>query len=343
MGGQISKKGCKQCDKGTFNDLAGQPSCRPCPANFYSKAAGYSVCLPCEVGYTSDPGSSECKHGKVISNIIKTLEQQKEKVNDVAYTSQRLWQTEETRLLYDALMDKRKAVDNQEEKKVCEKEREDGTVIFPAMEIQIETEKIEDTTCISKNRDELLNSFCSFTSRLDELFKNVRIEKEAKTFWPNICCKERNDTRLEACKDPSGKIKREKIIPFALSQGGKFSRHNLYSEVKEAIKYGGYIHEGMKQLIDSLPLPASLNNLKHNETKRVVEEFFRDVSLCGPRIVDAPGAKEETKLCQLFIPYQHTMERFYDLIQSVFLTEMTPQSSFLETMERSLRDRSQAA
>ena len=48
-------------------------------------------------------------------------------------------------------------------------------------------------------------------------------------FWPNICCKERNDKTLEACDPPKGStIKRENIIPFALSQGGDYSRHNLY-------------------------------------------------------------------------------------------------------------------
>ena len=28
---------------------------------------------------------------------------------------------------------------------------------------------------------------------LDNLFQIQSIDKEAKTFWPNICCKERND------------------------------------------------------------------------------------------------------------------------------------------------------
>ena len=91
----------------------------------------------------------------------------------------------------------------------------------PAIEISNEIEKIEDTTCIDTNRDELLKSFCSFTSDLDNLFQIQSIDKEAKSFWPNICCKERRDKTLEACDPPKGStIKREDIIPFALSQGG---------------------------------------------------------------------------------------------------------------------------
>ena len=75
-----------------------------------------------------------------------------------------------------------------------EKQRLKGTVIFPAIEISNEIEKIEDTTCIDTNRDELLKSFCSFTSDLDKVFKIQGItDKKAKSFWPNICCKERND------------------------------------------------------------------------------------------------------------------------------------------------------
>ena len=51
-----------------------------------------------------------------------------------------------------------------------------------AIEISNEIEKIEDTTCTDTNRDELLKSFCSFTSDLDELFRLQGIKKQAKTF-----------------------------------------------------------------------------------------------------------------------------------------------------------------
>merc|ERR1719331_494821 len=150
-------------------------------------------------------------------------------------------------------MKSRKKQDDANEKTSCETQRAKGTVIFPAIEIENEIEDKEDTTCIDTNRDELLKSFCSFRMDLDNLFQIQNIDKEAKTFWPNICCKERRDKNLKACDPPKGStIKRENIIPFALSQGGDYSRHNLYVEVTNAIKKDGYLHEGMKDLLKSL-------------------------------------------------------------------------------------------
>jgi hypothetical protein len=177
---------------------------------------------------------------------------------------------------------------------------------------------------------------------LDNLFQIESIDKEAKTFWPNICCKERNDDdnaetlkTLEKCKDPSGKLNRGDIIPFALSQGGNYNRHNLYVEVTEAIKRNGYIHRGMLQLLKSLRF--SQTNRKIRNAKKLVNAFFHDVSLCGPRIVEEPGRKDKKKLCELFIPYEHSMTRFYNLIEDLYATPIRVQeSSFLERMENLL-------
>merc|ERR1711908_127445 len=102
----------------------------------------------------------------------------------------------------------RKNEDDKNEKSSCQSQRNRGTVIFPAVEILNEIEDVEDTTCIDTNRDELLKSFCSFRMDLDKLFKIQNIDKEAKAFWPNICCKERKDKTLKVCEDPTAKIKR---------------------------------------------------------------------------------------------------------------------------------------
>merc|ERR1712072_902106 len=121
---------------------------------------------------------------------MKDLTAQKEKHNDLSIRNSRLWQKEEIRMKHDEMMTTRKDADDKKEKDFCKRERNDGTTIFPAIEISNEIEKIEDTTCIDTNRDELLKSFCSFTSDLDNLFQIQHIDKEAKSFWPNICCKE---------------------------------------------------------------------------------------------------------------------------------------------------------
>jgi hypothetical protein len=225
----------------------------------------------------------------------------------------------------------RKNADNNNEKNDCISEKRKGTIIFPAVEIPNEVELNEDTTCIDTNRDELLKSFCNFRMDLDNLFQIQGIhDKQAKFFWPNMCCKVRNDKTLEVCEDTnpdeSKRIPRENIIPFALSQGGDFSRHNLYVEVVEAIKYQGYLHTGMINLLESLNI--------YGEQKQyviaAVNSFFNETSLCGPRIFDAPGNKDDRKLCQLFIPYHHTMKEFFTLIDVMFNKHLRTQSAKIE-------------
>ncbi len=325
------KKECKPCDINHYNDNNNgtDVKCKPCEEKKVTLGTGQSTCIR--------EFSEEYVMWK-LENIDKIMAAEKEKTNDLSIKNSRLWQKEQIRLQHDKMMAERKARDNQKEKSACEDERKDGTIIFPAMEISNEIEDKEDTTCIDTNRDELLKSFCSFRMDLDNLFQIQSIDKEAKSFWPNICCKERRDTTLEVCEDPKNEIKRENIIPFALSQGGNYSRHNLYVEVTDTIKHEGYLHTGMKKLLDSL---KSIHYSKTQNAKHLVDLFFNDVSLCGPRIVDAPGAKDKKKLCELFIPYQHSMTQFYNLIESLYTQPMPIQtSSFLETMERSLRKRS---
>jgi hypothetical protein len=314
--------------------------CAKCQGNTY-KSAGTGACKICPKPFVTNDDHTKCYNPEIknsLKQFEKRLSAQKEIQNDLSIKNSRLWQKEQIRLQHDEYMQARKEQDDENEKELCIEQRSKGTIIFPAIEIAIEMEKIEDTTCIDTNRDELLKSFCSFTSDLDELFKIQKIDKPAKSFWPNICCKERSDTTLEACKDPSGHLARGKIIPFALSSGGNYSRHNLYAEVTDTIKRDGYLHKGMKDLL------KALGTTKTKHAKTLVDSFFNEVSLCGPRIVDAPGAKDKKKLCELFIPYQHAMTQFYNLIASLYkipikAQESTTNTSFLETMGKLLRKR----
>tara|TARA_A100001015_G_scaffold287736_1_gene357811 strand:+ start:151 stop:1911 length:1761 start_codon:yes stop_codon:yes gene_type:complete len=294
-----------------------QPTCSPCPKNTFSEGKG-TFCQPCKDTETSKPGSSFCE-SLVYQKIMKDLTAQKEKQNDLSIKNSRLWAKEQIRMQNDKLMAARKDKDNKNEKEYCQDERKHGTVIFPAIELSQEIEKIEDTTCIDTNRDELLKSFCSFTSDLENLFKIKHITKNTKSFWPNICCKERRDKTLEVCEDPTGNIKREDIIPFALSQGGDYSRHNLYVEVTDTIKRNGYLHEGMKKLIDFLP---GINKERKKNAIILINDFFHSVTLCGPRIVISPG-NDKTKFCELFVPYQHSMNQIYELISSFYILSPT--------------------
>eukprot|EP00944_MAST-04C_sp_MAST-4C-sp1_P015114 g15114.t1 len=227
------------------------------------------------------------------------------------------------------MMAKRKKRDNKKERDFCKEEEEDGTVVFPAIDVPNEIEDIEDTTCIDANRDELLKAFCSFRHDLDDLFKIQERKETAESFFPNICCKERRDTKLEVCKDPSGKTKREDIIPFALSQGGHYSRHNLYAEVSDALKKRGYLHKGMLGILKGMPRSTARARLQDQ-----MDGFFDELSLCGPRVIDEPGTNGERQLCQLFVPYGHVLKHFYNELKR--LPPSTSKSQFLELNERRL-------
>merc|ERR1719460_1174203 len=91
------------------------------------------------------------------------------------------------------------------------------------------------------------------------------------------------------------------------------------------------------KLLDSL---SSVSRSKKENATQLINTFFNDVSLCGPRIVDAPG-NSERKLCELFVPYHHAMKNFYNLIEHLYFKPIDVQqsSSFLESMESSLRKR----
>ena len=97
---------------------------------------------------------------RTIRKIKQIVDGMKEKQEEVADQTSRLWQKEEIRLRYDKLVKENKTTDNQNEASACKKERKDGTIIFPAIQMTHEIEKGEDATCINLNRDELLKSFC---------------------------------------------------------------------------------------------------------------------------------------------------------------------------------------
>ncbi len=333
-----SKKGCWQEGK----CICQQTTCVKCPRGTYSQGKDtYSqdnngACKKCKAPKVTNDKQTKCTNEYVIiGSQINKLQEQK---NEISLKNNRLWAKEQIRLKHDKMMQKRKQKDDKDITNYCKHERQDGTVVMPSILLEDEMENGEDTTCIDTNRKELLQSFCNFRADLDNLFQIEGIDMEAKSFWPNICCKERRDKSMSVCEDKSGKIKRENIIPFALSQGGEYSRHTLYAEVAETIKKKGYLHNGMIKLINSL---RNIQRSKKAKLKSYIDTFFNGVSLCGPRVLDVPG-KNEGKLCQLFIPYEHSISQFYNLIETSYMQPLPLQSSssLLETMENSLRKRS---
>jgi hypothetical protein len=337
---------------GTVAKLTNQ--CVPCKAYNRKRISFYSEgqqCKQCARGMVSNKLGTGCESKekqKVLSALenIEAINQfmnkQKEKQNELVLKTNRLWQSHDIREHHAKMMEERQSKDNNGETNACKIERSKGIHIFPAILVSEEIEKVDDTTCIDTNRAELLKSFCSFTTDLDTLFDIQKIKKTASSFWPNICCKERNHKELKVCQDPTGKIKRTEIIPFALSQGGEYNHQNLYTEVSDALKEHGYLHEGMVDLINAL---SKVNkNIKQQEALKQINDIFGDIDMCGPRIFDVPGKIDETKMCELFMPYKHIMSNFYNLISSFYFKKVNPQhaakkTSFLEVMETSFRNR----
>merc|ERR1711871_1191113 len=64
--------------------------------------------------------------------------------------------------------------------------------------------------------------------------------------------------------------------------------------------------------------------------------FFDEISLCGPRVVKEPGTKNELRLYQLFVPYNHVLSHFYNELKRLPRSKSMLKSQFLEVNERRL-------
>eukprot|EP00942_MAST-04A_sp_MAST-4A-sp1_P000691 g691.t1 len=245
--------------------------------------------LTCDKGW----GFNQCYDPLLKADIAHLKETQ----NEIEPKTTYLWQQDQTRLEYDRRQNERKGATTEKEKKSCENEKMRHTKVFPAAIIDVQVEDGQDTTCLATNRDEMLQSFCAFKIKLKSLFefKNVLQGKNMEDFWPNICCKNRNGNgNSDKCSDSTGKVKREDIVPFALSQGGTYNRNNLMIEITRTMREDGYFHEGLINLLEKLESLKKIKKYKKKEMEKVLNEFFttkigNGESFCGPHIVNEPG------------------------------------------------------
>ena len=107
--------------------------------------------------------------------------------------------------------------------------------------------EIDNKYCLNENRNRLIGSFCNFRSRFIRLLQEKKYPKvpslpkyTGRDLWPNICCRKDNFEHLKTCNDPSGKVPRSHIVPFALAQGGNVTVDNLYGEIVDVLKLNGY-------------------------------------------------------------------------------------------------------
>jgi hypothetical protein len=308
----------------------------------YSKGGKNAPCRICFKPAYVDEDHSQC-----FDPLLKAdIDHLKETQNEIEPKTTYLWQQDQTRLEYDKRQNERKGATIKLEKKSCENEKMRHTKVFPAAIIDVQVEDGQDTTCLATNRDEMLQSFCAFKIKLKSLFefKNVLQGKKMEDFWPNICCKNRNGNgNSDKCSDSTGKVKREDIVPFALSQGGTYNRNNLMIEITSTMREDGYFHEGLINLLEKL---ESLNKNKKYKENGMVEDlndFFtteigNGESFCGPHIVNEPG-ESGRQLCELFVPYHRLMKIIYDMIAPTIVDNDEQSPSFLETIQSLLRKR----
>ena len=169
-----------------------------------------------------------------------------------------------------------------------------------------------------KNRDQLIGAFCNFRNDFDTLLKNANL-KNSTHYWPNLCCKDLSKDERE--KDPCKRegIIREKVVPFAGSQGGQITKENLYGEVKDVLEKDGYLHKGMLRVLKDAKLGSDM--------VKKVNIIFSDISLCGPRTFRDPQKGEEW-MCEIFYPYKHLLKAFSDGF-SIALSKQPKSTSFL--------------
>lgn len=188
---------------------------------------------------------------KNASNVLKELQQRKQQsISSHISQLDRMWANEDARIKYMEMRQARKVNDSHANAKYCGNEKSDEISVFSAVPL---TEEEDETSCIGKNRDEMVQAFCNFRLFFDETMKDIGL-KNGRHYWPNICCHPYSAATegTDYCADKSGKILREQIIPFAQAQGGQASSATLYGEVKDAMEKGGYMHTGMDRFIDDI-------------------------------------------------------------------------------------------
>ena len=110
-------------------------------------------------------------------------------------------------------------------------------------------------------------------------------------------------------------------MPFAGSQGGKKNKATLYGEVKDVIEKDGYLHQGMRRILEDAKIGSDITDM----TKKV-NDIFDDIVLCGPRMFLDPSM-EEKWMCEIFYPYEHLLKAFSDGF-SIALSKQPKSTSF---------------
>ena len=157
----------------------------------------------CRHGYISEPGSRKCvlsqevekrqqATAKLMKQIVKTFSASRnyeQEINSGQVNKlHRMVATADVRREYDEMREKHAGAYQKHGKTACEHEDKDHETkrrihIMSAIPLD---EEVDDKTCLSTNRDELVIAFCNFRKDFDMTLSKHNLG-DAKEFWPNIC------------------------------------------------------------------------------------------------------------------------------------------------------------
>jgi len=331
--GQTSIFSCKQCEKGNKCPSTSEAQ-QKCSVNTYQDEIGQTKCKPCTLYKVSPRGSATCYDlNSMLENvqslraqqggIIKAVALSNAKSNEVKQKANGLiaklsldWATQDVINEAQRLRNQLSSLPEYNVKHHCEQEKQRLAKGVLRTGIVVPTDaEIDDKYCLNENRDRLISSFCNFRPRFIKLLQDKLYPRlpslpkyTGRDLWPNICCRKDNFQHLKTCNDPSGKVPRSHIVPFALAQGGNITVDNLYGEIVDVLKKDGYLQAGMNKAVNGIKgadkLQQKINNL------------FETTLLCGPREFGLP-TNEGIRLCELFYPYDHMLTTYYNEVNAL--------------------------
>jgi hypothetical protein len=343
------EKGCKKCDQGSFSE-GGTNKCRQCPHGTSSSTSGASTCTKGEWQLEIERKQNEAfERWKTISNENALSERIQGKL--VRQLAEDAVRTEYNKMRKNRLQPDKIAL-----RTYCERQEkpysdtnnneQPGVVIYPG--VPLLNEEIDEKSCVSENRDRIIRSFCPFRDKLNrELQRRSRLNHVSRTsyyYWPHICCdveRKCGDTteRTTGETDNMGRsnidtylkqgvIDRDKLIPFAGTQGGKNTKDNLFSEIEDLLghhKKGdkrehGHLRNGFNAVLDEVKSRYNTNDLDVSEIEALgnrMDRVFENINLCGPRVFKSPKT-EKIQICQLFYSYDNIFDEFLNGFMQLF-------------------------
>ncbi len=332
--GKVSSCGSSGASSTNGGMLCNAPytTCIPCDANYYSTDG--KSCNRCTGDKVSPRGSAACYDlSSMLQNmhslseqqggIIKSLALSNAKSNEVKQKANGLiaklslnWATQDVINEAQILRDKLSKLPDYNVTHHCEQEKERLAYGVLRTGIIVPTNaEIDDKYCLNENRDRLISSFCNFRPRFIKLLQEKLYPRlpllpkyTGRDLWPNICCRKDNFQHLKTCNDPSGKVPRSHIVPFALAQGGNITVDNLYGEIVDVLKKDGYLQQGMNKAVEGIK--------DGDKLQQKVNNLFETTLLCGPREFGLP-TNEAIRLCELFYPYEHMLATYYNEVNAL--------------------------